>query len=104
MDPLEGLDGLVGAGAASAMIPADLASSTGAHGAGAGAGAASSIYGPASGAGSGGGAGTNALELTQDVLNAIVDRLAQTALPSGVKFRPIPGGKQCAYMPADEIM
>lgn len=47
---------------------------------------------------------TGTVGLTNDALNSIVDRLTQGILPNEVKFRPIPGGRQCAYLPADDIM
>ena len=46
----------------------------------------------------------NHVGLNPDTLNAIVDRLTQGILPNEVKFRPIPGGRQCAYLSSDDIM
>jgi hypothetical protein len=44
------------------------------------------------------------IDLTQGELNLIAAALQQEVAMGSVKFRPIPGGKQCAYIAADEIM
>ncbi len=51
--------------------------------------------------GYGGGA---ALELTPEALAAIASNLTQELSTQQIKFRPIPGGRQFAYLPADEVM
>ncbi len=46
----------------------------------------------------------NGIGLTAEELARITSALNEDILVNNVKFRPIPGGRQAAYVPADETL